>query len=117
MTSTGIGDCADAPPAASTSRAASARSRAHRIDVSRVGLDRQLREPACRRLRVDAVWMAEALAFAERGVEAREAERGTARQRIKGDVALDGGELEGQRAHRLRQAGERLRLETLDVDL
>src|SRR5260370_35605859 len=93
------------------------RSRPHRVDVARVGVVGQIGEPM-----PDLVGRApgavdEGLAFAERGVEAVEAERDAALERRERDGALDGGELERQGRRRMREPGQRLSFKTLPVDL
>src|SRR2546423_2715537 len=59
----------------------------------------------------------ELLRFPDRRVESGVAERAAALEAGNRDVALDRGELERQPLRRLRDAGDRFRLEPLDVDL
>ena len=61
--------------------------------------------------------MDEELALAECPIVVPIAERPAALERGQGHVALDGGELERECRHRPGEAGQRLRLETFDVDL
>src|SRR5262249_56551148 len=86
-----------------------------RIDVARVGRMRQLVEPARHGRRLAP--FAELLALSQGCVEALEAERGTAVETGARHIALDGGELERQRLHRLSQPCQRFGLESLNVDL
>ncbi len=57
------------------------------------------------------------LLLADGGIEPRIAQRGAAFQASKCQLALDRGEFKGKRGNRMRQSGERFRLEPLDVDL
>jgi hypothetical protein len=61
--------------------------------------------------------MDERLAFAKGCVVADVAERRATFDRGRRDVALDSGKLERQRCDLSREASQRLRLKTLDIDL
>src|SRR5262249_37628886 len=87
------------------------------IDVAGIGFDRQLRKPA--RHLVDSLPLLadEDQALTQRRTIAAVAERGATLETGARHIALDRREFEREAVGRPRESGQRLRLETLDVDL
>src|SRR5947209_614651 len=86
-----------------------------RVNIAGIGAVRQIREPT--RYLGLAAQVAKFLTIVERTIETRITERRTTRDAGLCHIALDGGELERQSFHRLRQFGQNLCLEAFDVDL
>src|SRR6266566_5886601 len=93
------------------------RSAHRRINVSGIRRRRQRADPGGNLLPGAPLCERQDLLFADRGIELRIAQRGAAFQAHERRLALDRGELEGKRGNRTGESGERLRLESLDVDL
>src|SRR4051812_32035458 len=87
------------------------------IDVAAIGPGRQASDPGGHAGGVQRGGMGEFHALAEAGIEGAVAEAREAVEAGRSYLALDGGELEGQRARGEGEAGQGGGLVALDVDL
>ena len=87
-----------------------------RVDVAGISAVRQRLEPSFYCLSIDPLCEGQALAFTQSGIVTVRAERPTAGHAVDRDLAHNRREFEGECLERSRKSGERLSLETFDID-